>query len=181
MARAKLVKAMKDYPNFGIKKGDEHYVWSMKRQRGGVTLRSLKPPRPSQLTENSFWSPLYSACESFEDAVAAASCFADLEEAKSDFTGTLTELSEEQDEKFNNMPEGLQQGETGQKLENRRDEVQAMVDELEGVDIPSDENVNEELGITDVDDAQDEDKKQQYEDRLQSVRDELTGISYNGE
>lgn len=180
MPKVKLVKAGKDYPQFGIKKGEEHYVWAMKRQRGGVVKRSKERPRPSQLTENSFHQPLYSAQEAFEDALASAGTFEDLTSAKDDYVSALTELSEEQDEKFNNMPEGLQQGETGQKLENRRDETQSMVDELEGVEIPDDNDVQGELGIENVDDMVG-DKKDEFENRLQSVRDELSSISYNGE
>jgi len=55
------VKARKDYPQFGIKKGDEHYTWSvMYGPRNSRTFRQLTPPKPSQLTSSEFLIEYYS-------------------------------------------------------------------------------------------------------------------------
>ena len=46
MATAKQTKANKDFPRFGIKKGDIHWTWDI---YGQPTQRSMTHPRPSQL------------------------------------------------------------------------------------------------------------------------------------
>lgn len=57
MARVHTVKkARKDYPQFGIKKGDAYYWWAF---RFGPTIKSKTYPKRSQLTQSSFLSQLY--------------------------------------------------------------------------------------------------------------------------
>jgi hypothetical protein len=41
----KIKKAGKDYPQFGIKKGDAHFVWAIKMQRGGILIAGPRPIR----------------------------------------------------------------------------------------------------------------------------------------
>ena len=51
-----------------------------------------------------------------------------------DFRGVaeaLRELGSEQQEKYDNMPEGLQQGDTGQMLEERASNCESWADEIE--------------------------------------------------
>ena len=64
MPRVKVQRANKDYPRAGIKKGDTYYKWKF---RYGPIMRSLKRPRPSQLTRSK-WSSVYAAREMLEDA-----------------------------------------------------------------------------------------------------------------
>jgi hypothetical protein len=49
MPKVTKVRAAKDYPDKGIKKGEECYVWRIKLARGGMDCRSKTYPRPSQL------------------------------------------------------------------------------------------------------------------------------------
>jgi len=63
MPRVQRVKARKDYPNDGIKKGDTYFKWSIRTGRRGITYRNLKRPRASQLTGSDKKSRLYSAAE----------------------------------------------------------------------------------------------------------------------
>lgn len=112
MPRVHHITAAKDYPRFGIKKGDKHYKWKIKQTYGGIEYRSLTYPRRSQLTSSEYLSQQYD----FEDAIQEAS---DPEEFRS-IASDVENLGSEQEEKLNNMPEGLQQGHTGELLEERR-------------------------------------------------------------
>lgn len=128
MTRSHYVKrAQKDYPNAGIKKGEPYYWWSF---RFGGKHRSKTAPKPSQLTQSSFWSGVYSAQERAEKVPDFDCLSSDRDEIVSD----LESLRDETQEKFDNMPEGLQQGETGQTLEERVSALEDVISELEGVD-----------------------------------------------
>lgn len=133
MTTAHFVKAAaKDYPKAGIKKGDSYYWWKFKQRYGNSPrLMSKTRPRPSQLTQSEYLSQALALQERIEDLTPDATLPDDLESIISD----LRTLSDEQDEKFNNMPEGLQQGDTGQLLEQRRDACNEFADALEGIDI----------------------------------------------
>lgn len=123
MPRVTKRKARKDYPNAGIKKGDEYYYW--KRKTGpasGVTCRSLTPPTPSQL--NTGFAGQVGELEASLDAAE------DVEGVRT-VAEEIRSLGEEQQEKFDNMPEGLQQGETGQMLEERAQQCEEWAGEIE--------------------------------------------------
>lgn len=123
MPRVTKRKARKDYPNNGIKKGDEYYYW--KRKTGpvsGVTCRSLTPPTPSQLNTGSAGQ-----VGELEASIAAAD---DAEGIRS-VLEEIRALGEECQEKFDNMPEGFQQGDTGQMLEERAGQCEEWASEIE--------------------------------------------------
>lgn len=125
MPRVHTLKAAKDYPSHGIAKGDTYYKWSLKRQYGGVTFKSKKYPRQSQLTENAFYQPLYQLLEGLEDIDVLSAD--DLETFGSD----IQALGEEQNEKFENMPEGFQQGSTGETLSQRASDCEQWASDIE--------------------------------------------------
>lgn len=127
MAHQKLRKAAKDYPDHGIAKGDQYYFAQIKTgPRSSRTIRSKSPIPRSQLTTSEFLSTLYG----IEDVdIPSCSCPADIESV----IDSLRELGEEQREKYDNMPEGLQQGDTGQLLEQRADGCEAACGELEDI------------------------------------------------
>jgi hypothetical protein len=149
MPRVHTVKARKDYPNEGIKKGDTYYKWS-KRVGGpysrGVTYRSKTYPKPQQLTSSDYLIGVYDAQDAIsnidvpnkEDGTtpdldgAAESIKSEIENVVSD----LETLRDETQEKFDNMPEGLQQGDTGQLLEERVSNVDDWINELQALDAP---------------------------------------------
>jgi len=146
--KVEKVRAARDYPQFGILRGEEHYVWSLYRQR---PQRSKVYPKPSQLTSSEFLQTAYqieemieeSECETAEDVAALRDTMVE----------QINELESEQQEKFDNMPEGLQQGDTGQLLQERIDSLQTWATELGCVDIetedpgntPDIENLKEQL------------------------------------
>jgi len=57
--------------------------------------------------------------------------------------------------KYDNMPEPLQQGDTGQLLKNRVSEIEQMISDLEGIDTENDD--------------------------LEEVLGNIQGVSYSGE
>jgi hypothetical protein len=114
MARVHHRKARKDYPAHGIKRGDMYYFAQIKTgPRSSRTIRSLTRPTRSQLTSSDFMSQSYD----LDDAVSAAD---DVETLRS-LADDIRQLGEDQQEKLDNMPEGLQQGDTGQLIQERID------------------------------------------------------------
>lgn len=131
MTRAHFVKAAaKDYPKAGIKKGEPYYWWKFKQRYGNSPrLMSKTRPRPSQLTQSEYLSQALSLQERIDDLEPNESMLGEVLSIIED----LRTLSDEQGEKFDNMPEGLQQGDTGQLLEQRRDACNDFADALEAV------------------------------------------------
>ena len=126
MPRVKQVTAAKDYPEFGIVKGQKHYHW--KRKTGPYTsqeYRQVEPPRIEQLTSSEYKIAMHnieqqrSEIGSYEDVTALAEAVRD--------------LGSEQQGKFDNMPEGLQQGDTGQTLEQQAQALESAAEELDAI------------------------------------------------
>lgn len=104
--------ARKDYPHYGIAKGQSHYHWVLKTgPRSSREFRQIAPPKRSQLTNSEYLGTLYD----IQDSIDAATDPAGLRVCADE----LETLGQEQTSKFENMPEGLQQGDTGQLLEER--------------------------------------------------------------
>jgi hypothetical protein len=127
MARVHERKARKDYPAQGIKKGDTYFTWKTRMTVGksyvGRIHRSLTRPVLSQLTSSTWRIRLDAVSQSIAAAEDADGLRAAAEE--------LRELGNEQREKFDNMPEGLQQGDTGQTLEQQADDCESAADEID--------------------------------------------------
>ncbi len=126
MARATFVKAArKDNPV--AKKGEPYYWWKfMQGGRGGPKRYSATPPTRSQLTQSDFLGSLYRIeDESFKGVEDAEGLKAVAEE--------IRELGTEQQEKYDNMPEGLQQGDTGQTIEERAQNCESWADEIDSI------------------------------------------------
>ena len=116
-----------------IVKGQEYYQWAIKAQRGGTVYRqhtSHGPVRQSQLTHSKM-SGAYAAIEAAEDSIAAAGSVDELEEALNDCISEIESVRDEYQESLDNMPEGLQQGDTGQQIQEKIDELESFIGELE--------------------------------------------------
>lgn len=117
--------ARKDYPAFGIVKGQEHYHWVIKTgPRSSREYRQLTPPRRSQLTSSEYFSRLWDLFDNFQGNTPD-----DIKQLAED----LRELGQEQQEKFDNMPDGLQQGDVGQMLEERASNCESSADEIDNI------------------------------------------------
>lgn len=151
MPRVHSQTARKDYPEIGVKKGEVYYKWTFKNRHGrGTEVKSKTYPKPSQLTRSEFLSQAYALQERIEALEANDTLPSEVEDIVSD----LRSLADEQDEKFNNMPEGLQQGDTGQMLEQRRDSTNEFADELEGLSLDEFEEDEEQRDDKDCPDCQ---------------------------
>ena len=167
MPRVEKRTARKDYPKNGIKKGDVYYYTKLKLQRGGIEKRSKTPFKPSDLTTSPFKSGFLAIGQGWDASDKSADEMRAAGEA-------LRELGTEAQESFDNMPEGLQQGDTGQLLqaraegcESKADELGGLADELEGLENPDDdweepEEPVEPLG--DLDDEENEALMEEYQD-----------------
>jgi hypothetical protein len=128
MARVKFQKAMKDYPAAGIKKGQRYYYVRIKTgPRSSREMRSLTPFKQSQLTTSEYLSAAYALTERFDELSDLATLESELESLASD----ARELGEEQQAKFDNMPDSLQQGDTGQLIEERANAMSEWADNLD--------------------------------------------------
>ena len=143
MAKVEVRKARKDYPREGIKAGETYYYTKLKLQRGGQVKRSKAPFKPSQLTNSPFKSGFLAAGEDWEASDKDAEAIRAAGEA-------IRDVGSEAQGSFDNMPEGLQQGDTGQQLENRAneceriaDELDSLADEMEGLDVPEEDGPEE--------------------------------------
>lgn len=170
MAHAHFVKkARKSYKEHGIKKGESYYWWAFRSPRGkGGSGRyfSKTPPKRSQLTRSEFYSALYDIEDRSNDLKAAgydsvSSFEGDVDNIKSD----LGQLQSDTQEKLDNMPGGLQQGDTGQLLQERIDGVEALIAELDGLDFSDPES--EDAGGEEV------------EKKIQELIEEIHGFNWS--
>lgn len=133
MAKATFVKkARKDIPGTNIKAGESYYWWKF---RFGGKHYSKTAPKASQLTQSEYLSQLYD----FQEQLGGLSTGDfnepdDLNSWKEEFVSNLETLRDEQEEKKSNMPEGLQEGPTGELLQERYDSLDSAINELEGID-----------------------------------------------
>lgn len=126
-------KARKDYPNQGIQKGDTYYWWEF---RFGGKVRSKTYPKPSQLTQSEFLGTLYDIEERLGDLTLD-----DVEEGcLDDIISELENLRDETQDKWDNIPEQLQDtSDAGMLLQERVDSLEEFISDLENVDLSVDE------------------------------------------
>lgn len=122
-----VLNARKDNP--AVKKGESYYWWAF---RYGGKRYSVTRPKSSQLTQSSFLGGMYSIQESFEETTITT--LFDAQSYAEEAAGNLRELGEEAADSLANMPEGLQEGDVGQMLQERCDYAEEMADTLENID-----------------------------------------------
>ncbi len=128
MPRVKQVVARKDYPDYRIAKGQKHYFWVLKTgPRSSRTYRQVEPPRPSQLTTSEFLGRV----GDMEIDIKAFAHDSTLPDTLREFAEEVRALGEEQQEKYDNMPDGLRDGPTGEMLQERADGAASWADEIE--------------------------------------------------
>jgi len=170
-----------------IRKGDRYFTWARKFGRSGVVyFRHVECGRPRMSELSSRKTVLID--EAVSDAVWDFSPQVDEDGSYdgdvSDLTSTLEEIAsvarevgEEYQDSFDNMPENLQQGETGQALEQVAQELDSWADELESWEPQAEYEQPErpdESDFTDGEDNFDEDAyKKAMEDWHSQCQDEL--------
>jgi hypothetical protein len=143
MPRVHIVKrARKAIPEAGIAVGDTYYWWKTRRPgaRSGIRRVSKTYPKQSELTASDFWKSVYQLQESMAAPDGGFTDASELESSRDDWANEARQIGEEQQDKFDNMPEGLQQGSTGEMLQERAQACEAWADEIERVEIPDRES-----------------------------------------
>lgn len=163
MTRLHFVKsARKDDEEAGIKKGDSYYWWqfaySSKRKS------KERPKRSQYMTQSDFLGQIYD----IEDRLSEISSIEDAESERDSIVDELRSLADECEEKRSNMPDQLQDSGSGEMLQNRYDACNEFADELENID------------LSDIE-KEDDETDEEYEERMESILNELQGVSYNGE
>lgn len=118
-----------DRANAGEAGAASYYKWSF---RFGGTHYSKTYPRPSQLTQSEYLSAVYALQEEIADAATPSS--EELVELRDTWAEQARAIGEECRDRFDNMPEGFQEGDTGQLLERRADAMDTWADEIECVE-----------------------------------------------
>lgn len=152
-----------------IKKGDPYLWW--KFNFGPKYVRcsaSACSPKPSELTRSEFWGRVRDLqAEGF-----GGENFEDLKDRTTSVIDELNSLADDCEEKFNNMPQSLQDGDTGQLLQERADALREAVSAIEAIDIPEEAPPMSESNDRKID-KDDEEAQKDYELKVDSVRDEL--------
>lgn len=172
-----------------IAKGEPYTWFKVGFRSKHKRVRCSRPqcqPKESELISSPFLSQAARIREDLQEAIDAFSQNGgspeDLKSAVEDAAGSFRELGEEAQGSFDNMPEGLQQGETGQMLEQRAQRCEEIADELEGVDFDSAEHDFDSLRsdleegkVKEVGDAlqEEQDPEESHNDWQARLRDEL--------
>jgi len=167
MPRVMFVKKARKDQSEEIKKGDSYYWWKF---RYGGRHVSKTHPKPSQLTQSPFLSGMME-CEERIGNLSTGDSVDNLRGEIESIAEDLRALGEEQTSSKDNMPEGLQEGPTGELLSNRAEACEEMADQLDSID----------LDVVEPDEDAEEDKIAEYEERLQQIVDEAQGVSYGGD
>jgi len=156
-----------------VKKGQEYYTWTL---FGRSPQISLDYPKRQQLTGSDFLCQVYD----LEDRLSELSCetIEDLEEERDSICEEIRDLASEQEEKRSNMPESLQEAPTGELLQNRYDSLEEWASNLEGVSIDFDEPDKEEDETEEEFEVR---KAEELSERIQELKEELVGYTYEGE
>jgi len=165
MPRVHFVKkAQKDYPAWGIKKGDSYYWW--KFRHGGMRRSKTRPTR-QELTQSPFLTQVYDIEDclmSFTIHVGEKSIEEireELEEFIEGIVSDINDLQSECEESLDNMPEQLQESSaSGQILQERIEMLEDWVSNLESIDIDIDE--------------------EDIEAKVEDILDEISSTTYEG-
>lgn len=116
-----------------IKAGDEYYEWQHRHAPPSRQHASHGAPRQSELCTGKM-SAVYAAVESIEDAVGNARRMNDisgLADALNNASSEVSQVKEEYEESLGNMPEQLQTSGTGEEIQNKIDELETFISELD--------------------------------------------------
>lgn len=136
-----------------LPKGSAYRWW--KFRYGGKRIRCTKPgcaPKGSELVNSPYISGCMAAQESMEEALGSATCVADVQSALESAAEEITNMGEEARASFDNMPENLQMGGTGEMLEGRADACESLASELESAAGELEEDDARDLDPEDEDD-----------------------------
>lgn len=160
-----------------VKKGDTYYWWQFKNSPKQI---SATKPKRQQLTQSSFYITVWDLEDNLE--ALSASSVDDLQSERDNITEEIETLKDETQGSLDNMPEGLQQGDTGQMLQERVDALENWKDELDSVDLddyeePDNEYIigESEKDVEDIADLEEEEVERIKQEHVQQWVDEKIG------
>lgn len=161
MTRAHFVKkARKNNPV--ANKGESYWWWKFKR---GGKLYSKDRPKASQLIRSVFLSTYYSILESMD----GIETLVDLKDNFDSWKSEIEEMKYETEEKYENMPDPLKEGDIGQLLQERIQGLEDWINSLDSIEIPDDHEQEE---------GDEKETEEEFVDRLlQEIRDTDPGLS----
>lgn len=168
MAKIEKPKARKEYKcskcGEVIKAGDTYLKGTPFRMK--PVIRCTKCGlRRWELSSSDYVQGVGRVCECWEEDY---DCTEDTAQSIAD---ELSNIRDETQDSLDNMPEGLQEGDTGQLLQERIDNLDSAISDLEAIDY---ENIKEgELGDSDYDSLTDEAKEEMDEAIKSSLREEI--------
>jgi len=112
-----------------INKGESYWTWSFMY---GGTYYSKTQPKPSQLTSSEFLSTVYGIQEEMDEWNPEDTD--NVSEFVDDIKSRLEELRDETQDKLDNMPEQLQEADTGQLLQERIEALENAINEFDCLD-----------------------------------------------
>lgn len=172
MAKANFVKAaQKDYPEHNIKKGESYYWWKLHR---GSKRFSKTAPKRSQLTGSNFYATLY---DIEDDMIGDAEANENLESLRDEVVNALEELRDQCEESRSNMPDALQESDTGNMLQERYDALDSAINEFQDIDLS--EPTDGDLEIEEVEREENE-SDEDFEGRQEEARETAVQTYWDG-
>lgn len=150
-----------------INVGESYYTWCF---YGGQPQYSKERPKPSQLTQNWFKQELYSIQEKIEEFepedVEDVATFID--EIRDD----AESLRDECQEHLDNMPEQLQDSDSGQTLQERIDNLDSIIGDIDNFDSEFESEIEKEDDESDDEflERQSEEKQQWLDDKTSEIQ-----------
>lgn len=150
-----------------INVGESYYTWCF---YGGQPQYSKERPKPSQLTQNWFKQELYSIQEKIEEFepedVEDVATFVD------DIRSDAESLRDECQEHLDNMPEQLQDSDSGQTLQERIDNLDSVIGDIDNFDSEFESEIEKEDDETDDEflERQSEEKQQWLDDKTSEIQ-----------
>lgn len=150
-----------------INVGESYWTWCF---YGGSPIYSKERPRPSQLTQNWFKQELYCIQEKIEDFepedVEDVATFID--EIRDD----AESLKDECQEHLDNMPEQLQDSDSGQTLQERIDNLDSVIGDIDNFNSEFESEIEKEDDETDDEflERQSEEKQQWLDDKTSEIQ-----------
>jgi hypothetical protein len=178
-----------------IKKGDP-YKWIKFRYGGKRVKCGSCHFKSSELTQSEFLSQAYSLNEQIDEMDTDLEP-SEIESELQNIAGEFRTLGEECEEKRSNMPDQLQDSETGSMLEERASTCEEVASNLEGVDCDFDEEAareeaktefeeettvqeKEEMDKDEIEAAIEEKFVEKRKARVEEIIEEARGYSYEG-
>lgn len=143
MPKVHKAKAAKDYPAYGIKKGDTYYHWAFFRGRKQM---SKTMPKRSQTTAAPNLSAAYAVQEALEDALAEANTREDVKAALDAAVESADEVLNDYDESISNLEQAFPGGCPAlEEKQEQRDQFDGWKEELDSASGEIDESLDEFL------------------------------------